>query len=171
MSDFKNAVKKTIKQTAFKVNKNLQDDFKQKIMSLSNDELRRLEKSPENSVFKDIPKDLLIRMIRREILRRQARLKEDSRLQESEPWNYFTDRHGRKWKNNDEYMVDLTTGKQYNLDGTPVDRDYSSKYVRYYYDVPFSQKEKAKELKMRWDPIKKKWYSSNPNISLFKRVE
>ena len=70
MSDFKNAVKKTIKQTAFKVNKNLQDDFKQKIMSLSNDELRRLEKSPENSVFKDIPKDLLIRMIRREILRR-----------------------------------------------------------------------------------------------------
>ena len=96
----------------------------------------------------------------------------DKYLGESERWSYYTDKHGNKWKNNDEYRVNLTTGEEFNLDGTPVwsGKKRKTEKTRYYYEVPFAQKEKAKSFGMRWDPEKKKWYSEDPNIDAFKRV-
>ena len=147
-------------------------ELKKKVSELSDAQLRLLAKSPNDSAMKSSPRDLQMKLIQREMLRRQAGLKEDSDLQESERWNYYTDKYGNKWKNNDEYRVNLTTGEEFNLDGTPVSRSKKRKSnsTRYYYDVPYAQKEKAKSYGMRWDPEKKKWYSEDPDIGTFKRA-
>lgn len=146
-------------------------ELKKKVSDLSDADLRLLAKSPDDSAFKGSPRDLQMKLIQREILRRQAQLKEAPDLQESEKWNYYTDKRGNKWKNNDEYRINLTTGEEFNLDGTPVFKRKKRKQEpkRYYYEVPFAQKEKAKSFGMRWDPDKKKWYSEDPDIGSFKR--
>lgn len=147
-------------------------ELKKKISELSDSQLRLLAKSPNDSAMKSSPRDLQMKLIQREILRRQAQLKEGSDLQESERWNYYTDKYGNKWKNNDEYRVNLTTGEEFNLDGTPVwsGKKRKTEKTRYYYEVSFAQKEKAKSYGMRWDPEKKKWYSEDPDIGSFKRA-
>lgn len=101
-------------------------------------------------------------------------------VKESDDAYYWTDRNtGHRWMRNDEYKVNLTTGKEYNLDGTPVwggkkaSTKPSAPTARYYHDVPFSKKELAKAEGMRWDPVKKKWYHTSlasSNKSEFKAL-
>lgn len=103
-------------------------------------------------------------------------------LQESER-HYYTDARGHEWLVTDEGKRNLTTGEEFNLDGTPVWSDKERRQMtkraaskskqdtaRHYYKVSFPQKEKAKELGMRWDPEKKLWWSSKPDIKEFKKL-
>jgi hypothetical protein len=48
---------------------------------------------------------------------------------------------------------------------------YENKKQKYYLNVPYADKEKAKSLGSKWDPKKKKWYYEGNDNNLIKLQE
>lgn len=62
----------------------------------------------------------------------------------------------------------ISATKEINIGSPQENKLVISPSLKTYLNVPFSQKDEAKNLGARWDPEKKKWYvPSGKDISIF----